>query len=510
MRKNEINRKENKLGYVRTVRYILTLLLSGFLLIGIAEAADYDGYILRLRSDTALLSDEGGTPEGMEEIYAPENLYKTDDEALVRELEDAGLLLYAEPDYLVTLDEMPDDPYCADGTQWSMSVLDMDEVWAEKVTGAGVRIGVIDSGIYAEHEEFAGTAVLEGFNYCAERESEAQYDVSDDVGHGTFVSGLIAAATNNGAGIAGIAPGAELVPLKCFTKTTGPVSAVVAGIYGAVDDYECQILNMSWGMSTDSQTLREAIQYAAGEGVIMVAAVGNLSSASTGSDPLRYPAAYDEVIGVGAVDAGKAIASFSHQNESVFVTAPGKSVIGLSTSGPSVYRTASGTSYAVPAVTAASALALSLRPDMTQAELSELIQETAEDLGEAGYDTVYGYGLLRIGALLKLLRERAEELTYRITDEGNLYLSAGQWGFEPEQTVSVTAAAYRKTGLLLGAASVLTSADQNGLVRFSDLSIDIEPGECSKIKLFFVDADTLRPLCASRQQETEETGAPAG
>ena len=481
---------------MKCFRRVLLSLLAMMLLSGAAEALEADGYIIRLREDVAFLSSDSELPAGVEEVRASENLYKTSDETLLRELEEAGMLVYAEPDYVVTLEDVPDDPYWTNGTQWSLSMLGMEEVWAQELTGSGVRVGVIDSGIYAHHEEFAGTAIVPGTNYCEAADSEGRTDTSDTVGHGTFVSGIIAAGTNNGTGVAGMAPGVELVPLKCFTENTGSMSAIVAAIYGGVNDYGCQILNMSWGLETESETLKEAIAYAAQAGVLMVAAAGNVTGGgtSTGSDPLNYPAAYDTVISVGAVDREKEIASFSYQNESVFVTAPGKNLIGLNKSGASAYKTGSGTSFAAPAVTAAAALALTVRPELTQAELAEALRDTAEDLGDPGYDTVYGWGLLHVGRLLS-------RLSFALAwEEGGAVLATEQAGFQAGTTVTVTAAAYDARGVLFSAACGEAVVGEDGVLRVSELRLPLDR-QNGKVKLFFLEKDTLSPLRGTLERE---------
>ena len=395
----------------RMIRCVLLALLAGFLLAGGSLAAEYDGYIIRLKPQVTLFSERQELPEQVEEVYEPQNLYTTDDEALIAELEAAGLLEYAEPNYRIELFDMPDDPAYLDGTQWNLDMLGMEEVWARNLTGGArtesdhaVRVGVVDTGLYADHEDLQGLTVIPGINTTVAEDSELRYDTTDEVYHGTFVTGVIAATAGNGLGISGIAPEVELVPLKCYNSSGGNVASLAGAIYAGVDTYQCQVLNMSLGVKSDSlETLKGAVEYAAEQGVILIAAVGNTrgGNSSTGDDPLMYPAAYDMVIGVGAVDSSKEIAYFSYQNESVFVTAPGVSVYGLDIEKTDDYRTDSGTSFAAPAVTAAAALMLSADPELTPQAFKDLLQSTAEDLGADGYDTVYGHGLVSIKRLLK-------------------------------------------------------------------------------------------------------------
>ena len=113
---------------MRLMRYLPALFLALLLMAGTAAAAESEGYIFRMAESAALLSAEAELPAGVEEVRASENLYKTSDETLLRKLEEAGMLVYAEPDYVVTLEDVPDDPYWTNGTQWSLSMLGMEEV----------------------------------------------------------------------------------------------------------------------------------------------------------------------------------------------------------------------------------------------------------------------------------------------------------------------------------------------------------------------------------------------
>lgn len=478
-------------------RVLLPLLLF-LLLPGVARAAEYDGYIVRIESEIMLLSEQE-LPRGVEEIYAPEGLYRVDDPSVVGELADAGLLVYAEPNYLIELDDVPDDPAFTGGEQWSLPMVGMGYAWDHGITGASasgerVRVGIVDSGLYADHEDLVGATVIPGTNYCVAEGHTARKDTSDSVGHGTFVAGTIAASTGNGIGIAGIAPDVELVPLKCFDGKTGKLDNIAAAIYSGVDIYHCQVLNMSFGTTAEKagKTLRDAIAYAAEQGVFMTAAVGNLpaTGVSTGSDPLQYPAAYDTVVGVGAVDADRCVSAFSYQNESVFITAPGEELYGLSTASDTAYTSGSGTSYATPFAAAAAALALSVKPDLTRTEWMELLQATAEDLGEPGYDPAYGCGLLRIDRLLAALRA----MWFVSETEGVLRLTTWREGLVPNSTVLAVKATYGALGEQLDVSLLeLTAADDGSLK--VQMEIPVEAGESvTGMSVLLLDSGTLTPL----------------
>ena len=412
--------------------YGMLFVLALCLLPGTARAAEplaYDGYIVKIDTGPRLFSADAPS---LETLYAPAGLYRADDAAAVERLAEEGILLYAEPDHLVTLGEVPNDPHYSAGDQWYLSDLGMEYAWERGVTGAGVRVGVIDSGLFPGHQDFAGVSILPGGNYTGAS------GTGDTYGHGTFVSGIIAAAAGNGIGIAGMAPAVELVPLKCFQGRNGSLSAIVSAIYAGVDDFHCQILNMSFGISSDDTPLREAVQYAASAGVVLTAAVGNDGA---GTSTLSYPAAYPEVIGVGALDENGQVAPFSTRNESVAISAPGASVWSLSYLYPNAYGKSRGTSYAVPMVTAAAALALSLRPDLDRETLADLMTGTAWDLGEPGYDISYGWGALHVGRFLAAVR-------------GDLAYQAVSASEQMREDALMLLASYRQDGRLLDVQTV--------------------------------------------------------
>lgn len=302
---------------------------------------------------------------------------------------DSGLVEYYEPDYEVELfaDDYSDELY---GGQWYHSKINSSYAWDLSTYGNEVKIGVIDSGCY-EHTDIVSN-LLEGFDFA-----NATKDTSDNIGHGTHVSGIIAGSMN-GEGIIGIANMAKIVPLKCFdTGKTTKVSVISAAILAAVDTYNCDVINMSWGIASDSETLRNAINYAHENGVLMVAAVGN-----KGTDVLYYPAAYDCVIGVGAVDSKLTLCDFSQHNESVFVVAPGRNILSLGTSNDN-YLTMNGTSQSAPMVTAMISLMLNIDSTLTIESVKECLKNSADDLGTVGYDTSYGYGLINIKKLMQYM-----------------------------------------------------------------------------------------------------------
>ena len=315
-------------------------------------------------------------------------------EAEMVKLRDAGLLEWYEPDGIMELlDEPTSSPFSED--KWDLYMIRADVSLSEGAIGSGVRVGVVDSGI--NHHPALNDRLLPGKNFI---EGADEGDTGDRYGHGTKVAGLIAGKDENGC--LGAAPGAELVPLKITDGKSVSTAAVCRAIYSGIDDCECSVLNLSLGIRTDSEALREAVLYAEQKGVLIVSAVGNNGNAS-----LYFPACYETVIGVGAVDESGAVYYHSNQNASVFLTAPGANV---KTAGPmGGYTNDSGTSFAVPYVTSAVAVLLGEDRDLTPQQVRDLLAETATDKGAAGWDKTFGWGVVNIGDSVSALTEKKED-----------------------------------------------------------------------------------------------------
>lgn len=306
----------------------------------------------------------------------------------MRRLNAAGLLEWYEPDGEMILLDEPGTPMYPDD-KWDFELISADAAFEGGYLGQNVRVGVIDSGINP-HTDIADR-LIEGHNYI---DGGNQNNTADTYGHGTHVAGLIAGSGENG--YIGAAPGAEVVPLKITDSKAVTVSAVCRGIYGGINDYDCDILNLSLGINTDYKSLKEAVEYAEEKGVLIVSAVGN-----NGSKAELYPAAYDSVIGVGAVDETETWFYHSNHNDSVFITAPGVNVKTIGKYGG--YELKSGTSFSVPLVTAAAAVMLSIDNTLKPRDIMTILAGTALDKGDTGYDEYYGYGLLDIGGCVGYL-----------------------------------------------------------------------------------------------------------
>lgn len=368
---------------------IVSILLSTFPLSGFSAFED-EGYIVKLRHTDDSVSLLSSDP--LEAIVPDKGIYRLESGAALADLIGTGLVEYYEQDCMAVLMDIPSDTLYSQ--QWNIPAVNADAAWDNGLDGHGVRLAVIDSGINRSHEDLAAASIADGVNII-----NGGTDVSDKLGHGTFIAGIIAAVRDNSIGVAGITDKVEIVPIKCFSdsKETS-ASYIISGIYSAVDDYDCDVINLSLGIEKNMELLREAINYAVGSGVIVVSAAGN-----SGGSEFVYPAAYDNVICVGSVDNEGITSAFSNHNETVFAVAPGEGIISLGT-GNNVYSKGSGTSYSVPHVSAMAAVAKCVDPNITVYEMQSALMETSVDLGEQGRDDYYGYGLVDFAEFIAYLQ----------------------------------------------------------------------------------------------------------
>ncbi len=276
--------------------------------------------------------------------------------------------------------------------QWDLGKLKVGEAW-QKSTGAGVTVAVIDTGVDASHPDLAGQ-VLPGFDETTQTAGTS----IDPNGHGTHVSGTIAALTGNGDGVASVAPNAKILPIRVLDANgSGYMSDTANGIIYAAD-HGANVINMSLGATSQVAAVSNAISYARSKGVVVVAAAGN--SRASGS-PTSYPGADAGVIAVAATDSTDTVAYYSNAGSYVDVAAPGSSILSTyPTAKGNSYAILSGTSMASPHVAAVAALLKSYSSTLTPDQVEQALESSATDLGTPGRDNDYGYG--RIDALAAL------------------------------------------------------------------------------------------------------------
>ncbi|MBQ6795060.1 MAG: S8 family serine peptidase [Clostridia bacterium] len=347
-----------------------------------------------------IFTTEGDFPmpysSSIEVVNATHNVYTTDNIEAIQPLIDEGLVNYCEPmTYSELFDYTLNDPHYPE--QPNLTQISAQFAWNKGVFGDEVKVAVIDSGIYKAASDFTFSNVIKAKDYTATSESTLNY-CTDEIGHGSMVAGIIAAAHNNTRGIAGIAPNVKLYIFKCFYidekgAQKGKNSDIIAAMYEAIDTYGVDIINFSGG-STSPTVFKEVTDYAAEKGVLMVSAVGN-SGAQSGNTRY-YPASYPNAIGVGSIDSNGRRASHSQRNDYVDIMAPGEDIYSVRLGG---YEKSSGTSFASPHVAAALALAKSANPHLTAEELTEALYKTCNPME----DRYSGHGSLNVHALLACL-----------------------------------------------------------------------------------------------------------
>jgi subtilisin family serine protease len=328
---------------------------------------------------------------GLQRIYLLELHEGQDVFTIIRELSNDPAVEYAEPDYLLTV--ATDDDYFEQ--QWGLhntgqvilylagqddADIDMPEAWDVTKGSQEVIVAIIDTGVDQSHPDFA-TKLVPGYNIIDDNENP-----QDEDGHGTHVAGIVAAATGNATGVAGVCWECKIMPLKALDTGGGYTSDVATAIRYAVD-HGAHVINLSIEGESGSDTLLSAIRYAYLKNIPTVAAMGNW-----GTDDLSYPAAYPETIAVGATDKFDLRAEYSNYGEHIDLVAPGSEI--LSTYLSSQYGYMSGTSMSTPHVAGVLGLMRSMSPHKTVEELRTILAASADDLGDPGRDIYYGAGRL--------------------------------------------------------------------------------------------------------------------
>jgi thermitase len=331
-----------------------------------------------------------------------------DPAALVAALNRSALVRYAEPNVTLHAFATPNDPrypelYGLNNTGQTGGTPDADidapEGWDAAGLGAfpstgGVKVGIVDTGIRATHEDLVGKVAN-----CAQSYSTipvlagslTEGSCADDNGHGTHVAGTITANANNGKGVTGVAFNSPLAICKALGGPLGSGSTSdVANCITYLADKGAKVISMSLG-GGNSTTLQNAVQYAAGKDVLLVAAAGN-----DGNATLNYPAAYAEVVSVAATDHNDQRASFSNANSDVEIAAPGVNVLSSYNTSDTTYKVLSGTSMATPHVSGVAAIIRTKNPAFTAAQARSKLDASVDDKGPAGRDPQYGFGRVNL------------------------------------------------------------------------------------------------------------------
>jgi serine protease len=391
----------------------------------------FSGLRTAVADDGVMAAQLPGTQMTAEQEAKLRTLYR------IKALQGRSDVLSADPNYVVKTRRTPNDPYY--GLQWHYPLINLPQAW-DVTTGTpasgSVVVAVVDTGVMLAHADLSGNLLRDsggnvvGYDFISQSSAANDGDGidanPDDPGdestpsssswHGTHVAGTVAGSSNNGVGITGVSWGAKIMPVRVIGKGGGSSYDVQQGIRyaaglandsGRLPSKRADIINLSLGClncySASDQALFNQVRSA---GVIVIAAAGNENTSQPG-----YPAAYDGVVSVSAVDLNRKRAPYSNFGSRVDVAAPGGDTSGdknadgysdgilstlVSASRTSDYRFYQGTSMASPHMAGVVALMKAVHPALTPAELDALLASGAltTDLGAAGRDDTFGWGLI--------------------------------------------------------------------------------------------------------------------
>lgn len=336
---------------------------------------------------------------------------------------------WVEPNFVARSTRQPNDEFV--NLQWAIQATNLTQAW-DTTVGEPVVIAVVDTGILKNHPDLRANVLADGFDFVSEPSNgdgdgiDADPEdilVSGNVFHGSHCAGIAAAVTDNGIGIAGVNWNARILPLRALAPGGGSLFDIaqairyavgLSNVSGRTPSQPARVINLSLGAPSDSRLMREAVAAAAQAGAILVVAAGN--SALQGN-PVEFPAAYDEVITVGAVGPSGNRAPYSGFRDYVDVAAPGGDVsqgpqdgilstVAIEQNGRFVHEFAflQGTSMAAPFVAGAVSLMLSVNPALTFANVMAILAQTSRDRGAPGRDAEFGFGLIDVAAAVAAAR----------------------------------------------------------------------------------------------------------
>lgn len=326
------------------------------------------------------------------------------------------------PNFIRRIQRIPDDTEF-DDNQENLNVMNLPNAWDITVGDAvdDVIIAVVDTGVYSNHIDLKNK-LIDGYDFVSSVANSLDGDgidpnpedpgdspnVNESSWHGSHVAGIAAAESDNNEGIAGVSWGAKIMPLRaCGAQSICDTSDIIQAVRyaaglnnssGTIPDEPADIINLSFGGSGFSPVEDALFQQISDLGIIVVASAGNDESTE-----LNYPASYDDVFSIGAIDNSKALTFFSNYGVTLDLVAPGRLVLstivnedentGVQSSDYAFY---SGTSMSAPHVAGVLALMKAVYPDLTPEDFRALINSgtITEDLGDEGRDDFYGYGLL--------------------------------------------------------------------------------------------------------------------
>lgn len=347
----------------------------------IVKWSSYDIQDEHIISRSVVLSEQ---PEMAISIMRPTDEANPDE--WLSMLKQSKFIQYVEPNQRVSTMATavrPNDPY--EVKQLYLKQIKADIAWSYKKKSPEMVIAIVDTGVDSSHPDLKGNLV-QGINLLDASQPE------DDNGHGTNVAGVIAAVGDNGIGTTGVTWSAKIMPVKALdSRGYGDEDKLGAGILYAVD-HGAKIVVMSVGLYRYSNYMQDIVNYAEQKGVLLIAATGNDGDRYSDKIEIKYPAAYPSVLAVGGILPDMEVDSRSNSGPEIDVVAPWHV---FTTSMGGGYRPAEGTSMSAPQVAGVAALVWSINPSLKPYQIREHLRRTAQDVGETGWDSSSGYGMLR-------------------------------------------------------------------------------------------------------------------
>jgi len=456
---------------------------------GAGEETAADQLIVRLQAGANIQTILSTLPPGISEavIHSQKNLHLLKlPPGLAKQL--AGVLAvnpavdYVEPNHIrhASIATPNDGSY---SQQWALSTLNAMQAWsllpgqyltAAAATGQRIKVAVLDTGIDCTHPDFknpgatsadaaAGGQIgmASSRAFVASSISSTVCSVMDDHGHGTHVAGTIAAATQNGTGVASVAWPVEVVAYKVLDGNGSGSDSAISQAIMAAEDAGIPIVSLSLGGAGYSQSLQDAVSYAWARETLVIAAAGNAST-----NALTFPAGANYAVGVSATDSSNSFASFSNYGSSVDVAAPGVGILSTSptyttTMGLMNYGTLSGTSMATPHVAAVAGLIAMANPGASAAAIAQRLQQSAQSTNAGGgWNQNFGYGVVNAFAAVagNLRAASVGGITGQVVDAAGLPVSGATVAVPGQSTVTAQDGLFRFANLSPGSYNITGSA----------------------------------------------------
>jgi subtilisin family serine protease len=296
---------------------------------------------------------------------------------------------------------VPNDPRYSSVPQWDLPQINAPLAWDISQGDTSVTVAIIDSGLDVNHQDLVGK-IVPGYDFVNNTAT-----MTDCYGHGTAVAGRIAAATNNGLGIASLGWNVKIMPIRDADCSGIFISARLAqSITYASNQAGVKVINISQGIGAPDSTTEDAINIARSKGIAVVAAAGNTACTSC----VMWPAAYSQVVAVGAGTSSGGIWSSSSSGPEIDVVAPGAGIDTIKTGNN--YGSATGTSFASPQVAALAALIFSVQPNLTSQQVMDILKNSATcPVGQTCPNNTWGSGRINARAAL-LLAQNTQPPSY--------------------------------------------------------------------------------------------------